>query len=1213
MATNLQFISLNCNGLVSSTYEGGAGTKFMGLWTTLGLMNYPDVVGLQETHLWDNETQHKWVVQLRKKYRTFFSRGGQGSRGTAILVGINVPFKLLLELEDLEGRYTILKGLLCGELVSLVSIYAPGTAKDRITYFNDLVKVGLRGLLYLMGDYNSVVSNNKDRFHSQRIKPENREKWVQGKDQELIDFMEVTDVVDPWRERNPNTTLFSWENGEGVNKLASRIDMIAISRAVRRHVVDCQYYNSGGLSDHCIVWLKINCGEKSMGRGVFCIKPFVYAERDFEEGFTQLMEQEHERLDERLKNNWKYGRIIGNVRDIERELEDGGDITKGLLLENLQLDGAWWEGFKNRVRSIAIRVQKNCREQDAYEYGLLQREYRWSRSAEKLRAKGKINRKLRDMMTKEIFEQRLDDLKYNEKCNSTFLQRVSEKGRKQYLECIELPGGEVIEDRVAIMRHLHSEYTTLFEGVEPDREYEDMFFKDLPTLAPGDIEEGELSYEEMENALREMGEGKSPGIDGIGVEFYKRHFKKFGRWFTSMYNNCVRTGVPPKSWEIAILKLIPKGDGIPSFERLRPLSMICVDKKLGAKGTAKRVRGVLPLIVDEHQSGGVAGRDIQNSTLLIHLLIQFYTKKRESGYILSVDSRKAFDEVIREILWFIMKCFGFPDGVIKQIQFNYIGAKSKLVVNGFLSEVILFEKGVRQGCPLSSMLYTLFVEPLAIRIRRECTVLGFKLPRGIEIKMIQHSDDMNFLVTNLDSVRVIIRVIENYGRICGNKINKLKSFIIRIGEARNVLAGQEGFEGIKFIKPGETARILGYHFGSNIKEYIDKNWELLREKCLKVINKWRGEVLSHMGRMIVLNNLIIPKINYIMGVMELNEENRESMEKIMGDFLWNNKRIHEKPFNVVCWPQHRGGLGVVSLRVKRVALKLGKIKQYLKRDEGNWEQNALHNLMRYHMDLEYRLRFGETLPQRGGLSDSFTGGGYYGEMLESIELLKSFETQGKQIENMDKAWVNEAVAEKFYRDERHKRENWILIDEWGWVESHEKAMWNNIFHSYLDNKIKSFGWRAAHGLVLVKCRIKRRDGQLLEMGDGKCLYCENRGRDEKETVEHLLVDCSVASLIWDKINIALFRAGMREIEKTPETIIARRGLGAEENYVVAEATYAIWVIRYVEEKQGVSRNWKDGIYKLRSRLFLRQYVDIREGKENKWSKLQVFLRNLGVT
>lgn len=396
---------------------------------------------MQETHLYDMITKQQWMCQLRDRYRTFFSLGSRGSKGTGILIGVDVPFKLMLEHEDVGGRYTILKGTLFGELVTLASIYAPNDRRTRREFFADLVKLGLRGMLYLMGDYNAVVSNTLDRLNGKG-----------GGDNELIDFMNVTDVVDPWRKLNGEDQLFSWERSSDNVQVASRLDMITVSRVVMKNVLDIQYYNSGGFSDHSFVWMKIDCGENSMGRDLFCIKPFVYKETEFIEGLEDLLEKESGILYQKLCNILSSGNFRGSSHVLRHEIENGADITRGLLLSNLNLDGSWWEGFKNKVRNIAIKTQKNCRVRDAFEYGNLQREFSWAKGAgNKKRARDKIASKLREMSAKDIFEARIDDLKYNEKCNSTFLRRVSEKGRKQFLDCLEIGEDQFLKDRVDII------------------------------------------------------------------------------------------------------------------------------------------------------------------------------------------------------------------------------------------------------------------------------------------------------------------------------------------------------------------------------------------------------------------------------------------------------------------------------------------------------------------------------------------------------------------------------------------------------------------------------------------------------------------------------------------------------------------------------------------------------------------------------------------
>ena len=173
-------------------------------------------------------------------------------------------------------------------------------------------------------------------------------------------------------------------------------------------------------------------------------------------------------------------------------------------------------------------------------------------------------------------------------------------------------------------------------------------------------------------------------------------------------------------------------------------------------------------------------------------------------------------------------------------------------------------------------------------------------------------------------------------------------------------------------------------------------------------------------------------------------------------------------------------------------------------------------------------------------------------------------------------------------------------------------MWQNIFHKELDPKTWSTGWRVVHGILETKYRISR--GRLDKMGtDGKCEWCLWMGRDEDETIEHLLIECGVADRVWDRVNIALFRAGYREICKSPDEIVARVNLGKIENYVVAEVVQALWGIRCREYYGEIRRTWQSVIWAFKHRLGVRRGLDFKQGNTEKWDSLDRFMTNLGVT
>ena len=110
--------SWNVNGLV--THD-----RLENLISVLRLHKFPHIVYLQETHASSKIDIENWKKQL-PLYNCYFNIGGFRSRGTAVLILKTLPFTLYHEIQDTsEGRFSILKGRLFEDLVTIVSVYAP--------------------------------------------------------------------------------------------------------------------------------------------------------------------------------------------------------------------------------------------------------------------------------------------------------------------------------------------------------------------------------------------------------------------------------------------------------------------------------------------------------------------------------------------------------------------------------------------------------------------------------------------------------------------------------------------------------------------------------------------------------------------------------------------------------------------------------------------------------------------------------------------------------------------------------------------------------------------------------------------------------------------------------------------------------------------------------------------------------------------------------
>ena len=106
-----------------------------------------------------------------------------------------------------------------------------------------------------------------------------------------------------------------------------------------------------------------------------------------------------------------------------------------------------------------------------------------------------------------------------------------------------------------------------------------------------------------------------------------------------------------------------------------------------------------------------------------------------------------------------MRAFGIGEIFINWVKSIYSNASTILNINGFFSEKIPLQRGVRQGCPLSSMLYVLVIEILAIQLRMNPNIVGFKV-EGEKIVSVHYMDDTTIAITQNRCFKEVIKEID---------------------------------------------------------------------------------------------------------------------------------------------------------------------------------------------------------------------------------------------------------------------------------------------------------------------------------------------------------------------------------------------------------------------------------------------------------------------
>ena len=148
----------------------------------------------------------------------------------------------------------------------------------------------------------------------------------------------------------------------------------------------------------------------------------------------------------------------------------------------------------------------------------------------------------------------------------------------------------------------------------------------------------------------------------------------------------------------------------------------------------------------------VLGRTILTNGLLLRDLIELSDERGIPAALVCLDQLKAFDRVSWDFLFKTLLHFGLHPTFIKWVKIMYTDISSSVKVNGFTTEVFNLRRGVRQGCPLSPLLYILCAEVFALSIRADKEIKGIQINDKVHHKIRQYADDTALTVVGDDSI-----------------------------------------------------------------------------------------------------------------------------------------------------------------------------------------------------------------------------------------------------------------------------------------------------------------------------------------------------------------------------------------------------------------------------------------------------------------------------
>jgi hypothetical protein len=253
-----------------------------------------------------------------------------------------------------------------------------------------------------------------------------------------------------------------------------------------------------------------------------------------------------------------------------------------------------------------------------------------------------------------------------------------------------------------------------------------------------------LTEAELYSSLMEMGNGKSPGNDGLSVEFYKHFWDKVKQPYTASLIEAKIKGELSTSQKQAIIRLIEKKDKDKTkIKNWRPISLLNVDLKIVSRVFAKRVKEVLPSIIGSEQTAYVKNRFIGEGGRLISDILEVTENFNLDGYLVTIDFEKAFDSLNHRFLLEVLKKNGFPEYFLEWINIFLTRQESCVINGGLTTKYFRLERGARQGDPISAYLFILALEVSFEMIRKNKDIKPLKILDN-DFLYTAYADDATF-------------------------------------------------------------------------------------------------------------------------------------------------------------------------------------------------------------------------------------------------------------------------------------------------------------------------------------------------------------------------------------------------------------------------------------------------------------------------------------
>jgi exonuclease III len=1075
---------------ISTLNSRGGDSKIMHIISIIQ-RNKIDICLLQETH--DMKEENIQKIESMCGAKVFKCKGTKNGRGVTTVVRESDRCRNpRVKYKDDNGNYLLLELQIDQELFQIANIYGPITPQARAKLYHEVVSDTLdKDNRIIGGDFNNIMDFSLDSVGGSRKSFEQRS----------VDRRKMNEIesrcgyIDTFRKLYPTRKAFTFT---GIANYKARLDRIYI-HTTNFDKIEKAEITPVRFSDHemytVLIKAETEIGRKIWGKGLWKLN-------------KSLME-EPKNLD-KIRNVW-----------IEHQ-------SKKPHYKNLM---KWWEDAKRLVKDHCIRMgkkAKKCTNETKERYITELRALMADPNACNKEIH-QIKNMLREIEEKEIegavIRSRKEWQNQGEKCTRYFFNLEKKMSKDKQMDELIDENGKILKTKEDIMNHAKKFYEAEFsESTMDEASYNILLDSITSQLSEEQMnsQAGLFTEAELEKVRKNMKRNKSPGNDGLTIEFYDICWTFIKDDLLEVINEIFCSRLLPISMTQAVITLIYKNKGSRlDLKNWRAISLLNVDYKILSGLLANRIDHLLPELLHEDQVCGVQGRYMEDSLLFFQDLTEQIYFNGGKAMVANLDLKAAFNNINHIYLNGILQRLNIDKQIVRTLNNIYNNMYSAIVINGAKTKYFKLHKSIRQGDKVSMTMFLLAIEPLANIIRRDKKLSPVCLPNTTTKLVCQYCDDTSVLLTKTEDFTRIREHMKIFEDGSGSKFNTDKTEILLIGkwnsEERDKLPSQN-------IKT--EVKILGVWFGNGSAEL---NEEQILRKIDETLAFWKTMRLSMDGKRLIIQTKILSQIYHIIRITGLSKSLKQKVQSRITKFIWHPKTMSMIAYNTLQNEIPFGGQNMPNLNVINRAILAERI---VKVNQGNkpWK-----GMFIYRVGMSLRDLDSDFCSPRYAHSISRTNN--HDIIIDVYNELKTEITD----------WTKETF--KTIKRRLHKNNEYPKRTMRNFTDT-----WVCINRATSDRKARDLCYLVAHDSLPIATVLANRGINIFN----DCKLCGK----EKETIRHLFIHCTEIKALKLKIEKGMKILNGRTLGE--EEIIFHEGrikMKKKENRIVAAFKQSIWQAR----------------------------------------------------